>query len=239
MDVIRAIIIDDEVIHRRWIHSLAASHPVLEIIGQEDGGDGTVAALLREKPDVIFLDVRLASRTGFDLLNSLPSPPKVVFVTSSRDHALQAFEAEAVDYLVKPVSRERFAAAVNRLQKAFDAVIVSTPYARTDRICLRSVGKSRVVPISGLVWLKAEGNFSHIACADGSVVLMGKLLREYEESLPSPPFVRLDRSLIINQDRWQSMERKTRDQGLIFLEGASSPLEIGRTAMQRLNDLVV
>ena len=116
--MLRVAVIDDEPLARQAIRYLLAVHPRLKVVGEADSKESALTLIQKEKPDGIFLDVHMPGGTGFDMLQALDAPPKVVMVTAHAEHAIQAFDIEAVDYLLKPVTPARFAQAVQRLQAA-------------------------------------------------------------------------------------------------------------------------
>ncbi|TDU80883.1 LytTR family two component transcriptional regulator [Prosthecobacter fusiformis] len=234
-----AVVIDDEAIHRRMTKALIARHDKLLWLGEADNLVTGAAMIEREKPDVVFLDIYLSTGTGFHLLPNLQEQPKIVFVTSSRDHALQAIDVEAVDYLIKPVEEERFAATVRRLERHFfKEADPQERHERNDRLCLRTESQTYIVPISRISALVADGNFTGVFSTGRSKILVCKPLGNFDETLPTPPFVRLDRSLIINTERVMRTQRVSRNLTKLWMKDQDEPLEIGRTAMARLNEVL-
>src|SRR3954463_14491094 len=119
---IRAIIVDDEELARRGIEIRLAAHPDVEIVGHCENGREALEAVVREKPDLMFLDIQMPGISGFDVLARLPheSMPMIVFVTAFDRFALDAFEAHALDYLLKPINDERFRQALTRVREQFE-----------------------------------------------------------------------------------------------------------------------
>ena len=235
--MLRVAVIDDERLARQAIRQLLAAHPSLQLVGEADSKDSALALIRQEKPDGVFVDIRLPGGTGFELIQSLDAPPKVVMVTAHAEHALQAFDIEAIDYLLKPVRPSRFAQAVKRLQAACASGAAAQREPRLspeDHICIRTPQRTVTVPVRDLILLKAESDFTRIFLKSSPPLLICALLGQYEKLLPSPPFTRLDRSLILNLQSTLNLKRKSRDEACLILEGVQEEFPLGRTAQMRL-----
>ena len=231
------VIIDDEALARKGLRRLLERHPSLKVVGEADGVESGLAMIRRENPDVVFLDIEMPGATGFDLLNKLEAVPKVVIVTAHAEHAMHAFDIQAVDYLLKPVTPARFAQAVRRVEiykAASGPMPVGPSYSTEDRICLRTTQKTIVTPISSIPALQADGDFTRIYFRDSPQLMICHPLGDYEATLPSPPFLRLDRSHIVNLDMILRLDRSSRDEARLIMEGIPEGIPIGRTAQQRL-----
>lgn len=235
--MLRVAVIDDERLARQAICQLLAAHPSLQLVGEADSKDSALALIRQEKPDGVFVDIRLPGGTGFELIQSLDAPPKVVMVTAHAEHALQAFDIEAIDYLLKPVRPARFAQAVQRLQAACASGAAAQREPRLspeDHICFRTPQRTVTVSVRDLILLKAESDFTRIFLKSSPPLLICALLGQYEKLLPSPPFTRLDRSLILNTQATLNLKRKSRDEACLILEGVQEEFPLGRTAQMRL-----
>ena len=164
---------------------------------------------------------------GFDLLARLPAPLPVVFVTAHSEFAVQAFEVDAVDYLLKPVRPHRLATAVARLRHALGQSPVDPVYSDSDRICLRTPGRTVVAPADDLILLEADGDFTRITTEGGHPLLVCRTLGSFAETLPSPPLLRLDRSLMVNVERVETIEVSPTRGARVTLRGLSAPVELG------------
>lgn len=235
--MLRVAVIDDERLARQGIRQLLAAHPRLQLIGEADSKDSALTLIREEKPDGIFLDTRMPGGTGFELLQALDAPPKVVMVTAHAEHAIQAFDIEAVDFLLKPVKSARFAQAVQRLQTSCalgSAARTEPSFSPEDHICLRTPQRTLTVPVRNLLLLQAEGDFTRIFLKSYPPLMICTPLGQYEKLLPSPPFTRLDRSLILNLQATLNLKRKSRDEACLILEGINDEIPLGRTAQTRL-----
>ena len=230
----RVVLVDDEALARRGMRRLLARHPTVEIVGEADTLAAAIAVIERERPDVIFLDLELPDAHGFDLLAHLPSPPKVVIVTAHAEHALQAFDVAAVDYLLRPVSAARLSETMARLERA-PAPIPDTPAGEVGPVLrLRTSSRVVVTPARHVIAASAEGDFSRLTIERLASLLVLQPLKQIERSLPSPPFLRLSRSLIVNSRCVSEIRYESRDRSVIALAGATHPLHLGRAATARL-----
>jgi two-component system LytT family response regulator len=236
--MLRVVLCDDERLALQRLRQLLAPHPNFQIVGEASNKSTAIKLIRKERPHALFLDVQMPGATGFDLLKALHPPPKTVMVTAYAKYALQAFDLEAIDYLIKPVTPQRFAQALHRLVTACTkkTVISKTPYSLQDRICLRTPHQSMVVPIDSIPLLQADGDFTRIHIPNSAPLMICQPLGSYEKILPFPPFARIDRSHIINLNHITRLERKSRDEANLVLEGVNDKIPIGRTAQLRLKD---
>ncbi len=234
--MLRVMVIDDEPLARQAMRHLLSTHPEVVIVA-EAARAGTALEMIRSlRPDAVFLDILMPGLSGFDLLRDLATPIKVVFVTAHAEHAVRAFDFEAVDYLLKPVRPEKLARAVQRLLGTVEAANESKgmPMAREDRLCLRTTERTVVAPIESLAAIEADGDFMRVFLADEKPILIGQTLASYERMLPKPPFLRLGRSLLVNVDRIARAEHGSRDEMTLWMRGVAQPFALGRAASARL-----
>jgi len=234
--MLRVMVVDDEPLARQAMRQLLSAHPEVAIVG-EAARAGTALEMIQSlRPDAVFLDIQMPGLSGFDLLRDLVTPIKVVFVTAHAEHAVRAFDFEAVDYLLKPIRPEKLARAVLRLGGASEIVGGSkgASMAREDRLCLRTTERTVVAPMESLAVIEADGDFMRVFLADEKPLLIGQTLASYERMLPKPPFLRLGRSLLINVDRIARAERGSRDEMTLWMRGVTQPFALGRAASARL-----
>lgn len=232
--MLRVMLVDDEPLARRGLRDLLASRPEVEVAGEADCVETARAMIGQIRPDGVFLDVRMPEADGFELLSSLRECPPVIFVTAYSEYAAQAFEVQAVDYILKPVRPERLAQAILRLQAALGSPDLVNPYGRSDRICLRTPERTLVAPLGDIVSLQADKDFTRVSVAGTSPLMICQSLGVYERNLPNPPFLRLDRSTILNLSRIHSVEISPSRGARVFLNGAASAIPLGRAALRRL-----
>lgn len=235
-DRIRVIVVDDAKVDRLVLKNLISSHEVLCLVGEANSAAEAAPLIEAEEPNAIFLDVHMPGGDGFQMLQALKQPTKVVFVTASPRHAVLAFDLEAVDYLLKPVSPTRFEATVERLRRSvLETRAEPVRYERNDRICLRTQGQAHILPVRDVMALIAEGDSTKVLAAGvEEPILVGQRLGEFEELLPAGMFRRIDRSTLINLKGVLRLESKGLNAAELWLSGLHQPLKLGRTAKQRL-----
>lgn len=203
--------IDDERLARAELKLLLGAHPEIEVVGEADSVLSAASLIEKEAPDVIFLDINLRGESGFDLLEDLPLPhPQVIFCTAYDEHAVRAFEVNAIDYLLKPIHPERLASAVARLPEvysraAFDAPDTSNQLLRESRVFVKDGDRYWFVPVNDLYLIQGEGNYSRLYFGREQA-LVYRSLSSLEKRLPSPLFLRANRSQIINCDYIAKLE---------------------------------
>ncbi|MFG1477936.1 LytTR family DNA-binding domain-containing protein [Xanthobacter sp. V4C-4] len=231
--MLRVLICDDEPLARRALRRLMAGHDV-DIVGEAESVAQTLDLIAATRPDLIFLDIKLNGGDGFDLLAASDDLPKVVFVTAHAEYAVEAFAVEAVDYLLKPVAPERLAAALERVRR----LMAGDRKEPGGRIALRAASRAVFCEFADIVAVRAEGDFSHVLLREQAAMMVLRSLGQFETQLPSPPFFRLGRSLIINRERVRGLDARDRDAVRVTLAGLAEPLVIGRAAAARLREVM-
>lgn len=234
--MLRVALVDDEPLARQGLRRMLATHPDLEIVAEADRVAVATPLLLQEKPDAVFLDIRMPGPDGFELLKTLDPSPRIVFVTAHSNHAVRAFDVQAVDYVLKPVRPERLAAAVARLRAACSSAEPSPAYAAGDRICLRTPQRTVLAPLQDVAALEADKDFTRFHIAGEIPLLICQGIGDYARTLPSPPFLRLSRSLIINTTRIARADHPSRNETRLWLKGMPIPFRLGRAGRTRLNE---
>ena len=232
--MLRVMLVDDEPLARRGLRDLLAARPEVEVAGEADCVETARSMIGQIRPDGLFLDIRMPEADGFELLSSLKECPPVIFVTAYSEYAVRAFEVQAVDYLLKPVRPKRLTQAIRRLQAALGGPDPANPYEMSDRICLRTPEKTLVAPLADIIALQADKDFTRVSVADTAPLMICQSLGVYERNLPNPPFLRLDRSTILNLTRIHSVEISPSRGARVFLNGATSAIPLGRAALRRL-----
>ena len=203
---IRILIADDEPSGRTTLRLLLAEDPDVQVVGECRTGAETVAAVLRLRPDLLFLDIQMPDGNGFDVLTELPSNlmPLVVFVTAYDRYSLQAFEVHAVDYLLKPFSDRRFRSTLahvkDRLQSTGARVERAVPPPPIGRIAVRTANRVVMLAVSDVDWVEARGDYARIH-AGTRTELVRESLTSLEARLGADQFVRVHRSAIVNLSR--------------------------------------
>jgi two-component system, LytTR family, response regulator len=196
---IRVLIIDDEHLARRRIASLLRNDRDVEVIGMAASSREALRILEKEDADLIFLDIQMPGMDGFEFLGSLQQdpPPVVVFVTAFDEHAIRAFEAQALDYILKPYDEERFQKALNRAKRL---VKKREPKKPLHRLSVKVGDKWVFVRLDDVDWIEAEGKYARLHTATSSYLLRGGL-QQLESQLDGERFLRIHRSAIVNVDR--------------------------------------
>ncbi|CAN5853510.1 response regulator [soil metagenome] len=233
--MLRVLIVDDERLARQAMRRLLAAHPEVEVVGEAEGVADAVREIERARPDMVFLDIELGDGDGFQLIAALERPPIVVFVTAYAEHAVEAFAVHAVDYLLKPVAPDRLAESLSRAGREL-ALEASPAPAGRGVIALKTPKRMVLAQPADIAALRADGDFTHVFVADQPALMIWRTLGHFEDLLPSPPFLRLGRSLIVNRDRLRSVETPSRETARIMLQGMDEVLTLGRTASARLRE---
>ena len=222
---IRVAIVDDEPPARRGIRTRLERRPQFEVVAEAGDASEGVREIRRHHPDVVFLDVEMPGADGFKLLAQLPaaSRPLVVFVTAHEDRALQAFDAEAFDYVLKPIDDTRFERTITRIVAQVGERITS----RVDRLMIRDRGRAVALEPSAIDWVKSDGDYVRIY-AGRSNYLHDTTLTALAEQLPSDRFVRIHRSTIVNVERIHALEPVTNGDYVVLLT-TGARLKMSRT----------
>jgi two-component system, LytTR family, response regulator len=233
-DRLSALIVDDERLARHELRTLLAVHPEVEIRGEAASVDEAARLLAREQPDVIFLDIQMPGESGFDLFARAPVATRVVFVTAHDDHALRAFDVNALDYLLKPVAPARLAATVARLREdaGSDRPVRRLEYG--DFVFLPVDGRSRFLRVSHVVSVAAAGDATVVTTADGIGGRVPRSLRSWEERLPPRQFVRIHREALVNLQFVERIEEWSHEAYQVHVRGLPSPLTLSRRYAARL-----
>lgn len=203
----KAVIVEDEALACKELRILLEAHPEIKVVGEAASPAQAAKLVASVVPDLIFLDVNLRAGTGFDLLARLrPNVPPVIFTTARADFALQAFDLDAVDYLLKPIHPERLAKAIAKLQTDGETTGQETPESTArqsgqlsadSKVLLRGEEKVWYVAVEDISLVEAEGNYSRVHF-DGGSALVHRSLTAVEERLPAATFFRANRSQLVN-----------------------------------------
>jgi len=202
---LRAVVVDDEAMSRARLRRLLDQAGAVEVVAECADGDSAIAALRRLQPDVVFLDIRLPELSGFGVLEALPPQqrPQVVFVTAYADHALRAFDADAVDYLLKPYSAERLAAALARVRRqrepAWREAEAADAQAYPQRLAVPVGARLRLIAVDEIDCVLAQSNYVELRCGAQSYLLR-ETMSGIESRLDPRRFLRIHRSRMVRVD---------------------------------------
>ena len=235
---IRAVIVDDMALARERVTRYLASETDIEIVGEAANGTDAVALIVREDPDVAFLDVGLPDFDGFEIIRRLPSAtrPVVIFLTAHGDKALEAFDVSAGDYLAKPFSRERFSRALTRAREQLQLRqgAGGRPRDYLRRLAIREKQRTEVVDSRHIDYIDVAGHYLCIHVGKIVHLKRGQIV-DIEERLDPAEFARIHRSAIVRIDRVKALiARSNGDCDVILVDG--SKLMFSRTYRDRVAD---
>jgi two-component system LytT family response regulator len=228
----KALLIDDEPPARDGLRALLAAHPQVQIVGE--AGTLRAARDLLARPDytLVFLDIQLRGGTGFDLVPAVRRGAGVVFVTAHDEHALRAFEVNALDYLLKPIKPERLAQTLERAggRERGGAAPVPAPgrLRAEDTVYVRTDSGARFLPLAEIGAIQSCENYSEIDLVGGERLLVRQTLKAWEDQLPSPPFARAHRQVLVNLECLVRLEDDGGDAPLLHLRGLRAPVRASR-----------
>jgi len=195
----KAVLVDDEPLARFELRRLLRAHPEIEIVGEAKDGDEALRVIREVTPEILFLDIQMPGITGFDLLEKIDADlPEVIFTTAYDQHAIKAFEVNALDYLLKPIAPERLGAALNRLRRRPAANRLSQVFVRDGERCW-------IVRLSDIFLLESEGNYTRL-CFATERPLIRRSLNSIEQQLDPHMFFRANRRQILNLNWIESTE---------------------------------
>lgn len=258
---IRTLIVDDEPLARERVRTMAGGEPDLDVIGEARDGIEAVDAILSQAPDLVFLDVQMPKLDGFEVISSVGADrmPPVVFVTAFDQHALRAFEVQALDYLLKPFDRDRFCGALTRVRQQIDraengalgqkllalvrdmhtdmpAETVPPPQVqgKSDRMVVKSGGRLFFLRADEIDWVEAAGNYVRLHVGAESHLLR-ETMNAIETRLNPDTFFRIHRSRIVNIERIKELQPWFNGEYVVILRNGTK-LTLSRGYREKLQD---
>jgi two-component system LytT family response regulator len=242
---IRALIVDDEDLARLVLRELVKTHPEIEVAAECANGFEAVKAVAEHKPDIIFLDVQMPKLSGFDVLELIGTETAVIFVTAYDQYAMRAFEVHAVDYLLKPIGRDRFEAALERAKSRIGdkmppapdlAAAARPPKQFLERIVVRDGTRVTLIPAGKLDYAEAQDDYVALA-TEGKKHLKQQTIASLEACLDPERFVRIHRSYLLNIERVARIEPYGKDSRLAILADGTR-LPVSKAGYARLKTLL-
>ena len=242
---LRALLVDDEDLARHALRELLKQHPEVSVVGECANGFEALKAAAEHQPDLIFLDVQMPKLTGFDVLELIEPQPAVIFVTAYDEFAMKAFEVHAVDYLLKPVGRERFEAALERAKSRIGervpvahelAAAARQPQQFLERLVVKDGTRVTLIPVTKLDYVEAQDDYVALA-SHGAKHLKQQTIASIEAGLDPARFVRIHRSYIVNFERVVRIEPYGKDSRLAILSDGTR-LPVSRAGYARLKSLM-
>lgn len=234
----KAVLVDDEPLARSRLRRLLSFESDLEIVAECGDGPSAVATLRETRPDVVFLDIRMPGMDGFGVLEALGPDqlPWTIFVTAFDEHAVQAFEKAALDYLLKPVSRARVQAAVARLRTRLGSPAVVAEWlekrAAARRLAIPEENGVRFLPADEVDWIESAGNYAVVHAGNARHILR-ETLNVLEKQLQAEGFARVSRSAIVNMRRVRELLTRGGQNLLVLNDGTSVPTTRSRRELTR------
>lgn len=239
----KVIIIDDEPLARGIVKEYLQSIPDAELVAEcEDGFEG-IKAIQQHQPDLIFLDIQMPKINGFEMLELIETPPAVIFTTAFDEFAIKAFESNAVDYLLKPFSKERFEKAIQKFlqhqnsqqtQQVIDTA-AQTP-SQQNRVVVKDGNKIKIIPVNKIEYLEAADDYVKIVTADGNF-LKKRTMSFFEQSLSNYHFVRVHRSYIVNTQLITRIDPYEKE-GHLLLLSTGAKLPVSKTGYTKLKEVL-
>jgi two-component system LytT family response regulator len=236
---LRAVIVDDEELARSYLRELLGSHPEIEVAAECANGFEAVKAVADSSPDLLFLDVQMPKLDGFEVLELIDPGPAVIFTTAYDQYAMRAFDAHAVDYLLKPFGADRFEKALERARARLgerrlpvEVAAARTSAERPQRIVVKDGTKVHVIPLDKLDYAEAQDDYVALHSA-GRTHLKQQPIASLEAALDPARFVRIHRSAIVNLERVARIEPYGKESRIAILHDGTR-LPVSRSGYARL-----
>jgi len=234
MKTFTAYIVDDEPLSIRSLKKKLELFPEVELLGESTKMERAIAEIRTLKPEILFLDIQLAEGTGFDLLDKVEFTGKVIFITAFDEYAFRAFEINALDYLLKPISQERLQAALDKAKSSDqyeepDKVPGQVRYKYSDRILVLERNQIRFVLLENVTMISAARDYTTIETIDGKKSLIMRSMADWMNRLPAEHFIRVHRSYIVNMNHIDKIVRNSTSTAMVFLKNHHEPVSLSRT----------
>lgn len=240
----KVVIIDDEFLARSMVKEYLLQHPQFEVVAEcGDGFDG-LKAIQEHEPDLIFLDIQMPKISGFEMLELVDEPPAVIFATAFDEYAIKAFDAHAIDYLLKPFDQERFDKAIAKFLAQHKGDNGATKDLLNDsqlphvnsRIVVKNGSKIKIIPVQEVLYLEAADDFVKIFTKDG-YYLKNKTMAFFESFLPQDMFVRSHRSYIVNISEITRIDPYEKDGHVAVLKNGAK-INVSRSGYGKLREVL-
>lgn len=235
----KVLIIDDEPLARSVVKNYLGEFESIEVIGEYGNGFEGFKAIEEHQPDLIFLDIQMPKLNGFEMLELIENPPSVIFTTAFDEYAVKAFEASAVDYLLKPFDQERFKKAISKWMNSTSSSEISTFSIQPDelsRIVIKDGSSIQVLPLDEVIMIEAYDDYVKIHTKD-KYYLKNKTMSYYEDLLKKKDFLRIHRSYIINLNELTKIDSFEKNSYRASLTNGSV-VPISRTAYTELKTVL-
>ena len=245
MNKIRTLIIDDESLARDLLRHYLSKDERVELIGECSNGFEGVLAIQELKPDLVFLDIQMPKITGFEMLELVQNPPVIIFSTAYDQYAIRAFEANAVDYLLKPYPFERVVAALNKAVEKLKSKttpneinqLIETHDEESgilNRVVVKSGGKIQVIPVESIHYIESQDDFVMIYCGDGHFMKQ-KTMKFFEQHLDANQFVRIHRSYLLNMSNISEIQQYEKESWIVLTKQGAK-LKVSKAGYSNLRE---
>lgn len=231
--VIKAVIVDDEPLARDDLRYMLRKYPFIGITGEASNVDESIALLSKVEADVVFLDIQLRGGSGFDLVPHIPPSAEIIFFTAYDEYAVRAFEVNALDYLLKPVTEERLAASLQRLRDRIDnqppPPNLSGSFHPGDQVFIKTDSEQGFIPVNAIaVVTSIGGNYTVVHLDNGKRHVVRRTLKEWKNVLPASLFLSIHRMAIANIDRIDHVKKERDGSYSIYPAGQPHPFRVSR-----------
>lgn len=247
--MIKVILIDDEPLARSIVSEYLQDYPEFTIVAECNDGFEGVKAIQQHQPDLVFLDIQMPKLTGFEMLELLDEPPRIIFTTAFDEFAIKAFEKNAIDYLLKPISPDRFAKGIEKFTANYtpasnnenaslaNAKLQDTLAEETlERIVVKSGAQIKIIPVDQINYLEAYDDYVKIHTSNG-MFLKNKTMASFEKQLDAKQFVRVHRSFILRVDQLARLEPMEKDNYIAILH-TGDKVNISKSGYTRLKKVI-
>jgi two-component system LytT family response regulator len=237
------IIIDDEPLARSIVKEYLQSYDDVDIVAECNDGFEGMKAIQQYEPELIFLDIQMPKINGFEMLELIESPPAVIFTTAFDEFAIKAFELNAVDYLLKPFSKERFDKAFLKFRQPLN---IKPPHdvletaaqspAQQNRVVVKDGNKIKIIPVTQIHYLEAADDYVKIVTASGTF-LKKRTMNFFEQSLSEYQFARIHRSYIVNTHLITRIDPYEKDSHMVLLN-TGARLQVSKSGYSKLKEML-
>ena len=227
------LIVDDEQLARQRLRAMLSANSGYQIIGEAETGEDALRKTLATRPDVVLMDIRMPGMDGLEAasyINRMDKPPAIIFTTAFSDHALNAFETHAIDYLLKPIKKSRLEAALDAAKRMNKAQLSQLREQETgaarNKICIKNRGSLELIPIDEIIYFKADQKYVTLRTADQEY-LIEESLKTLEEEF-SNQFIRIHRNALVAQQMLHGLTKNNDSQSCISFSEIDDLLEVSR-----------
>jgi two-component system LytT family response regulator len=246
---LQTLIIEDEELARNLLRSYLKDHPDIDVIGECENGFDGVKAINEKKPDLVFLDIQMPKITGFEMIELLDFKPQIIFTTAYDQYALKAFELNAIDYLLKPFSKDRMLAAIdkvkhrivteeNNAEKLEELSNFRPGETFIDRVVVKDRHKIHIITVDKIRYIESLDDYVMIYTTDGRHMKQ-KTMKYFEENLDPKNFIRIHRSFIVQVDNIAEIQQYEKESYIVILKDtAKTKLKVSKTGYKKIKEVL-